>query len=177
VACPFDFSGKTVLVTGGGSGLGLATARRFAEGGATVVINDLREETAAAAAADLGPGHHAVGGDVSKEADVRAFVERAVGITGRIDILVNNAGVPDSFTPTVDQDLSHWQRLIDIHLTGTYLVSKTVAPHMIAAGQGGAIVNLNSIAGVVGLLTFLLAFLLRKDPRLADLFVTSEGES
>lgn len=147
----FNFSGKTVLVTGGGSGLGLAAARRFAQGGARVVINDLRADAAVAAAAQLGALHLGVGGDVSSEADVKAFVEQALRLTGRIDILVNNAGVPDSFTPTVEQDLAHWRRLIDIHLTGTYLVSKTVAPHMIAAGEGGAIVNLNSIAGVVGL--------------------------
>lgn len=151
MATPFDFSGKTVLVTGGGSGLGLATARRFAEGGATVVVNDLRAEAAAAAAAGLGAGHLGIGGDVSSEADVTRLVERALAHGGRIDVLVNNAGVPDSFTPTVDQELSHWRRLIDVHLTGTYLVSKTVAPHMIAAGEGGAIVNLNSIAGVLGL--------------------------
>ncbi|MBV1688896.1 glucose 1-dehydrogenase [Novosphingobium sp. G106] len=151
MATPFDFSGRTVLVTGGGSGLGLATARRFAEGGATVVINDLREEAARQAAADLGPHHLGVGGDVSKEEEVNAFVAEAVAFKGRLDVLVNNAGVPDSFTATVDQELSHWRRLIDIHLTGTYLVSKTVAPHMIAAGRGGAVVNLNSIAGVLGL--------------------------
>jgi NAD(P)-dependent dehydrogenase (short-subunit alcohol dehydrogenase family) len=87
---------------------------------------------------------------VSKETDVAAIVSAAVGRFGRIDILVNNAGVPDSFVPTVEQPLSHWQRLIDIHLTGTYLVSRTFAPHMISQG-GGAILNLNSIAGVIGL--------------------------
>jgi NAD(P)-dependent dehydrogenase (short-subunit alcohol dehydrogenase family) len=116
-----------------------------------VVINDLREDAAREAAAQLGTQHLGVGGDVSKEPDVKEFVAAAAALTGRIDILVNNAGVPDSFTPTVDQELSHWQRLIDIHLTGTYLVSKTVAPLMIEAGQGGAVVNLNSIAGVMGL--------------------------
>ena len=151
MAAVFDFSGKTVLITGGASGLGLATARQFVACGATVVINDLREAAAVAAAAELGSQHLGVGGDVSQEADVKAFVTLAAAHTGRIDVLVNNAGVPDSFTPTVDQELSHWQRLIDIHLTGTYLVSKTVAPLMIAAGHGGAMVNLNSIAGVMGL--------------------------
>jgi NAD(P)-dependent dehydrogenase (short-subunit alcohol dehydrogenase family) len=79
------------------------------------------------------------------------MVARVEDKTGGIDILVNNAGMPDSFVPTVDQPLSHWQRLIDVHLTGTYLVSKTVAPGMIRRGKGGAILNLNSIAGVVGL--------------------------
>ena len=145
-----ELKGKIALVTGAGSGLGLATARAFAREGASVMINDLREEVARKAAASLPGRHGAVGGDVSKEPDVEAMVKAALETFGRIDILVNNAGVPDSFAPTVDQPLSHWQRLIDIHLTGTYLVSQKVAPHMIRQG-GGAMVNLSSIAGVVGL--------------------------
>lgn len=145
-----EFQGKVALITGAGSGLGLATAKAFAREGAKVMINDLRLEAASAAAAELGPGHGAVGGDVSKEADVTAMVAATMTAFGRIDILVNNAGVPDSFLPTIEKPLDHWQRLIDIHLTGTYLVSKTVAPQMIAQG-GGAIVNLNSIAGILGL--------------------------
>ena len=120
---------KVALITGAGSGLDLSTAKAFAREGAKVVVNDLRED-AARAAADLGPDHSAVGGDVSKETDVATMVSAAVGRFGRIDILVND-GVPDSFAPTVEQPLPHWQRLIDIHLTGTYLVSKTVAPHTI----------------------------------------------
>jgi len=147
----FDFSGKVVLITGAAAGLGFAAARRFAEGGARVVINDLREDAAITAAAELGPQHVGVGGDVAGEADVKTFVDRALAIDGHIDVLVNNAGIGDPFTPTVDQELARWQRMLDIHLTGTYLVSKTVAPHMIAAGRGGAMVNLNSIGGVIGL--------------------------
>lgn len=151
-----EFSGRVVLITGAGSGLGLATARAFAAEGAQVVINDLRLEAAEAAAAGLGAdypeqAHFAVGGDVSDEAIVTAMIAEIEAKAGRIDILVNNAGMPDSFLPTVEQPLSHWQRLIDVHLTGTYLVSKTVAPGMIARGTGGTILNLNSIAGVVGL--------------------------
>lgn len=145
-----ELKDKIALVTGAGSGLGLATATTFAREGAKVMINDLRAETAQAAAAAIGPEHGAVGGDVSKEADVDAMVKAVLDRFGRIDILINNAGVPDSFVPTVDQSLAHWQRLIDIHLTGTYLVSKKVAPHMIAQG-GGAMVNLSSLAGLVGL--------------------------
>jgi NAD(P)-dependent dehydrogenase (short-subunit alcohol dehydrogenase family) len=141
---------RIALVTGGASGLGFATATAFAREGATVVINDLRPEAAKDAAAKLGEQHFAVGGDVSSETDVAAMVAAALDRFGRIDILVNNAGMPDSFTPTVDQTLAHWQRLIDVHLTGTYLMSKTVAPSMIAQ-KSGVILNLNSIAGVLGL--------------------------
>lgn len=145
-----ELKGKIALVTGAGSGLGLSTAKAFVREGATVMINDLRDHTAEDAAKELGAGHGSVGGDVSKEADVEAMVRATLDRFGRIDILINNAGVPDSFAPTIEQPLSHWQRLIDIHLTGTYLVSQKVAPHMIAQG-GGAIVNLSSIAGVIGL--------------------------
>jgi NAD(P)-dependent dehydrogenase (short-subunit alcohol dehydrogenase family) len=145
-----ELEGRVALVTGAASGLGLATARAFARAGATVVINDLSLPLAGQAAMALGGKHSAVAGDVSDEAQVKAMVAEALDRHGKIDILVNNAGLPDSFTPTVDQSLSHWQRLIDVHLTGTYLVSKTVAPSMIAR-RSGVILNLNSIAGVLGL--------------------------
>ena len=145
-----ELQGRVALITGAGSGLGLATARVFAREGARVIINDIRLEAAEAAVRALGDGHLAIAGDVSDEASVNAMVAEAEAHYGKIDILVNSAGVPDSFTPTVDQPLAHWQRLIDIHLTGTYLVSKTVAPGMIARGSG-VILNLNSIAGILGL--------------------------
>jgi NAD(P)-dependent dehydrogenase (short-subunit alcohol dehydrogenase family) len=141
---------RIALVTGGASGLGLATATAFVREGATVVINDLRLDAAKDAAAALGDKHFAVGGDVSSEEAVNAMVKETLDRFGRIDILVNNAGMPDNFTPTVDQTLDHWQRLIDVHLTGTYLMSKTVAPSMIAQ-KSGVILNLNSIAGLMGL--------------------------
>lgn len=151
-----ELAGRVALITGAGSGLGLATARVFASEGAQIVINDLRLDAAEGAAAALRAdfpemAHFAVGGDVSNEATVTAMIAAVEARAGRIDILVNNAGMPDSFVPTVDQPLTHWQRLIDVHLTGTYLVSKTVAPGMIARGEGGVVLNLNSIAGVVGL--------------------------
>jgi NAD(P)-dependent dehydrogenase (short-subunit alcohol dehydrogenase family) len=145
-----ELQGRIALITGAGSGLGLATAQAFAREGATVVVNDLRLTSAEETASSLGANHSAVGGDVSDEKQVKLMVAEALERHGKIDILVNNAGVPDSFVPTVEQPLSHWQRLIDIHLTGTYLVSKGVAPSMIAR-RSGVILNLNSIAGVLGL--------------------------
>jgi NAD(P)-dependent dehydrogenase (short-subunit alcohol dehydrogenase family) len=141
---------RVALITGAASGLGLATAKAFAREGAIVVINDLHLSSAHEAARGLGENHSAVAGDVSDEKQVNAMVAEAIGRHGKVDILVNNAGVPDGFAPTVEQSLLHWQRLIDVHLTGTYLVSKAVAPSMIAR-RSGVILNLNSIAGVLGL--------------------------
>ena len=114
-----ELAGRVALITGAGSGLGLATARAFAAEGAQIVINDLRLEAAEVAAAALradfpGMAHFAIGGDVSDEATVTAMVADVEAQAGRIDILVNNAGMPDSFVPTVDQPLTHWQRLIDV---------------------------------------------------------------
>ncbi|RBP07320.1 NAD(P)-dependent dehydrogenase (short-subunit alcohol dehydrogenase family) [Roseiarcus fermentans] len=145
-----ELQGRVALITGAASGLGLVAARTFAREGATVVVNDLRLALAQEAARGLGENHSAVAGDVSNEAQVNAMVAEAIDRHGKIDILVNNAGVPDIFAPTVEQSLSHWQRLIDVHLTGTFLVSKAVAPSMIAR-RSGVILNMSSIAGVLGL--------------------------
>lgn len=141
---------RIAIVTGGASGLGYATATAFAREGATVVINDLRVDAAREAAARLGDRHFSIGGDVSSEDDVSTMIKTVLERFGRIDILVNNAGMPDNFTPTVEQTLAHWQRLIDVHLTGTYLMSKAAAVSMIER-KSGVILNLNSIAGLLGL--------------------------
>lgn len=141
--------GLTALVTGAAGGIGLATARLFAARGMRVAVNDVDPDAAARAAASLGEGHLAVAADVSREDEVAAMVERVAGAFGGISILVNNAGIADTGGPTMTQSTASWERLIAIHLGGTYLVSKAVAPRMAAAG-GGAIVNLGSIAGQVG---------------------------
>jgi NAD(P)-dependent dehydrogenase (short-subunit alcohol dehydrogenase family) len=141
---------RVAIITGGGSGIGLAIARAFAREGARVVINDIRGDVANEAARSLGSDHHGLGGDVSNEHDVKSMVEAVLERHGRIDILVNNAGMADSFVPTIEQPLSHWQRLIDVHLTGTFLVSKTVARSMIER-RSGVILNMSSIAGILGL--------------------------
>jgi len=145
-----DFSGQAVLITGGASGIGLAAAQAFASRGARVAIADLKEETAAAQAAELGAGHIGLGGDVSTEATADALVSATVTAFGRLDVLINCAGMSDTFLDTIDQTAEHWQRLIDVHLTGTFVMSKRAAREMIAGG-GGVVINISSIAGILAL--------------------------
>lgn len=137
-------SEPVAVITGGAAGIGWATAQRFAQGGYRVVIADM---TGAAEAANrLGPEHSGITLDVTDETAVRAHVE---GLD-RIDVLVNNAGIGDSHLPTLDQDIAHFQKVLDVHLSGAFLMARECGRRMIAAGSG-AIVNLSSIAGVVGL--------------------------
>ncbi|MBC7140053.1 MAG: SDR family oxidoreductase [Defluviimonas sp.] len=142
-------TGLTALVTGAAGGIGLATARLLAARGLRVAVNDIDPAAAARAAASLGAGHLAVAADVSREDEVAAMVARVADTFGGISILVNNAGIADASGPTMTQSTASWDRLIAVHLTGTYLVSRAVATHM-ATANGGAIVNLCSIAGLVG---------------------------
>lgn len=145
-----DFSGKGVLITGGASGIGRATADLFAERGASVAISDIDEDKTRAAARELGNQHVAAPGDVSDEQSVAEMVATAKAGLGKIDALINCAGVSDTFLPTLEQSVEHWQRIIDINLTGTYLTCRAVAPDMLERGEG-AIVNISSIAGLLGL--------------------------
>jgi NAD(P)-dependent dehydrogenase (short-subunit alcohol dehydrogenase family) len=139
-----------VLVTGGADGIGWATARRFAAGGHLVVIADLRADAAIARAAELGPAHLGLGCDVADEAQVEAAVAAVLARFGRIDVLVNNAGIPDSMAPTLGQETGFFMQLLAIHLQGTFVASREAARAMLAQG-GGAIVNLGSLAGNMGL--------------------------
>ena len=140
-----DVSGKSVLITGGASGIGLAAARCFSAAGAHVAIGDLSGSAAEVAALSLGTGHMGLALDVTEEKSGAAFVAAVEKRYGRIDVLVNCAGIADSFTPTLDQPLEQFRRLIDIHLTGTYAMCRHAARPMLAQGAG-AIVNIGSIA-------------------------------
>ena len=142
--------GPTALVTGAANGIGLAVATLLASRGVRVALVDLDLATAERAARGLGAGQLAVQADVAKEGDVRRAVSQALEALGSIAILVNSAGVADRSIPTVEQDLGYWERTLGIHLTGTYLFSKTVGAHMLERG-GGAIVNLCSIAATLAL--------------------------
>lgn len=141
-----DFHGQSVLVTGGASGIGWAAARAFAQRGARVMVADLKEEVATGRVSELGGGHRGIGGDVSDEQAVDRMVHATVEAFGRLDVLVNSAGLPDTFVPTIEQSRDHWQRLIDVHLTGTFLMAKRAAVEMIRH-RHGVILNISSIAG------------------------------
>ena len=144
---------KVALITGGGSGIGRATALLFAEEGARVVVSDINQartgETADEIKSRGGEASKAVG-DVTLDGDTSRMVQTAVDAYGRLDVLVNSAGItarnalgPDASPEQV------WDRVIEVNLKGTYLVSSHALPEMERVG-GGAIVNLASIFGLVG---------------------------
>ncbi len=144
--------GKTAIITGGASGIGLATARRFLTEGAHVLIGDYNEEAAAEALGMLETEGFAEGvrscrTDVADEADVEALVGTALSVFGRIDIMFNNAGIGGAIGPVVETDVEHWDATFAILTRGVFLGVKHAARVMIGQG-GGSIINTASIAGL-----------------------------
>ncbi|MEU2539485.1 SDR family NAD(P)-dependent oxidoreductase [Streptomyces iakyrus] len=145
-------SGKSVIVTGAASGIGRATALRFAREGARVVAADLNAEgteSVVEAVESAGGTALAVTGDLSEPAVADAVVAAAVGTFGGIDVLVNNAGVMDTMSAAADVTDAEWERVLRINLTAPFLLTRAALPHMIAAG-GGAIVTTASEASLRG---------------------------
>lgn len=142
------FSDKTVVITGGASGIGAAAARRFHTEGAAVVIADLDDAKGAALAAELGARAVYHKADVSDWPDVDALMQAAVDTFGRLDILFNNAGI-GSFGETPDLTVEQWRRVIAIDLDAVFYGSKAAIPHMRKVG-GGAIINTASASGMAG---------------------------
>ena len=145
--------GKAALVTGGGSGIGRATALLFAREGARVVVSDLREADAletADAVRSAGGQAATAAGDVSKSPDAAGMVRTAVRSYGRLDVLVNSAGISSRNALGEGADPEEiWDRVMDVNLKGSYLVSWHAVPEMERSG-GGSIINLASIIGLVG---------------------------
>lgn len=148
-ASPFRLDGKAALITGGAGGIGLASARLFLAAGARVALVDRDGDAAKSAAEALGGGAIGLAADVTDEAQVEAAVEAACTALGAVDILVNSAGL-SLREPTLDLPLENWNRVVDVNMTATFLMSRAVARRMIAAGSPGAIVNLGSIMGESG---------------------------
>lgn len=146
------FSGKVVIVTGAGDGIGLVIANKFAAEGAKIIvadINDLAGEKAAKDIIDSGGIAHSITTDVTNENQVKSLVEKVLRHFGRIDVLVNNAGI-SVHGYLVEMEREDWDRQIEVQLTGPFLTTKHVGRQMIAQGKGGRIVNISSIASVMG---------------------------
>ena len=140
--------GKIALITGGGTGLGAATARLFVEEGAKVVISGRRIEILEKVTDGLPKGSAlAFRGDVTDPEQSQAMVEATIKFGGRIDVLVNNAGTGAPGGKVVDLTAEQWQQMINVNLTGQFLMMKAALPEMIKTG-GGTIVNIASLAAL-----------------------------
>ncbi len=142
------FEGKSVVVTGAGSGIGRATAKRFASEGARVLVTDVNVDGAAETVkqiTDAGGDAASSRCDVSDPASARAAIDLAVASFGKLDALANVAGV-GGFHRTLDVTFEQWSRMIAINLTGSFLMAQAALPHVIATK--GAIILTASIAGL-----------------------------
>lgn len=144
-----QLNGRAAIVTGGGGGLGLATARRLASEGASILIADVDRDLVEGATDQLGGTTRGVAVDVTDDASVEAMTATARQAFGRIDILVNAAGIGEQ-TAFLKQKTEDFRRIVEVNLTGSYRCAKAVAPSMIEAGWG-RIVNISSVAGLVGI--------------------------
>jgi len=146
-----DLNGRIAIVTGGAQGIGFATAQRFLQSGAAVVLWDVdggRLDAAVQALAAFGE----VSADLvelTDEAAVASATAAVVARHGRIDILVNNAGITGGNAPTWELEPAVWRRVVEVNLIAPFLTCRAVVPHMLAHGYG-RIVNIASVAGKEG---------------------------
>lgn len=140
--------GKVALVTGAGGGFGEGIARLFATEGAHVVVADLDAAAAARVAGEIGASAHAVQGDVSKGAAVRAMVQSAVERFGGLDIVVNNAGTTHRNRPMLEVDEDTFDRVYAVNVKSVYLMAQAAVPVLRGQGRGGSIINISSTAGL-----------------------------
>jgi 3-oxoacyl-[acyl-carrier protein] reductase len=146
------FAGKVAIVTGAGNGIGRTIAESFAAEGAAVVIAEINQaagEAAAHAIIAAGGRAAAIGVDVADEVQVAAMVNQALETFGQVDILVNNAGVV-AHKLLIEMERAVWDRQLAVQLTGPLLTAQHVARHLIARGAPGRIVNISSVAALMG---------------------------
>jgi 3-oxoacyl-[acyl-carrier protein] reductase len=138
--------GKSTIVTGAASGFGEGIARRFAAEGARVLCADLNEAGAKRVAAEIGGA--AIGGDVSREADIQAMVEKAVSEFGGLDIVVNNAGTTHRNKPILEVTEEEFDRVHAVNVKSIFWMVRAAVPVMRRQGRGGSIINISSTAGI-----------------------------
>src|SRR5262245_20010353 len=141
--------GKSVVITGAGSGIGRAAAVLFSREGAKLIIVDKTDgvKDTAKLVSDAGGTVEAVTADAGSEADVKAFIDKAVGKHGRLDAIWANAGVSGGMVPLADQTVEHWQEVLRVNLIGPFLAIKHAMPQMIKQ-KSGSIVCTASVAGL-----------------------------
>ncbi|MFF7607746.1 glucose 1-dehydrogenase [Streptomyces parvulus] len=147
-----DVNGRSVIVTGAGSGIGRAAALAFAAQGDRVVVADLNADGADAVVQEIeaaGGTAVSVAGDLSEQGVVDQVTATAVERFGGVHVLVNNAGIMDSMSAPADVTNAEWDRVLRVNLTAPFLLTRAVLPHMLAAGRG-AIVNTASEAALRG---------------------------
>jgi NAD(P)-dependent dehydrogenase (short-subunit alcohol dehydrogenase family) len=159
------FAGRTAVVTGGGSGIGLATVRRLAAEGASVVVADVDEEAGGAAAAEIGGLFLRT--DVTSETDVQALFAAALDAYGSVDVSFHNAGIsPPEDDSILTTGLDAWRRVQEVNLTSVYLCCRAVLPIMQRQGRG-AIINTASFVAVLGAATSQISYTASKGGVLA----------
>ena len=148
-----EFAGRVTFITGGGSGIGAATARLLARQGAAVVLGDIDEAAVRRVAAELvaqGASASAVRLDVADPRSVEEAIDTAAAVHGRLDLAVNAAGITGNLTPCGQYELAEWQKIVAVNLTGLFLCMRAEIRQMEKHG-GGAIVNLSSVMGQAAL--------------------------
>jgi NAD(P)-dependent dehydrogenase (short-subunit alcohol dehydrogenase family) len=141
--------GKSVIITGAGSGIGRAASLLFTKEGARLIAVDRSDSVKETAklVSDAGGTVEAVTADAGSENDVKAFIDKAVSKYGKLDVIWANAGISGGLVPLADQTVDHWQEILRINLIGPFLAIKYAIPHMIAQ-KHGAIVCTASVAGL-----------------------------
>lgn len=141
--------GKVAVVTGGASGIGEGTVRRFAAEGARVVVADMQEEAGSALAAELGDATRFIATNVTQEQDIAAAVDLAVAEFGQLDVMFNNAGIVGVIGPVADISVDAWDNTMNILLRGVFLGTKHAARVMVPR-KSGVIISTSSTAGILG---------------------------
>lgn len=145
-----SLEGRVALVTGAAAGIGFGIATILTRAGARIAINDVDAVAAEAAAEKIGGGAFAVPGNVAVETEASAIIAAVLEAADRLDILVNNAGVPQPITGLTSFPVDAWQRVLDVNLRGTFLMSQAAAREMIEHRRG-TIINISSITGLAAI--------------------------